>query len=81
MGTNRAVLERQLAEAQAGLASWCEKLAARGVAEGEYGKDPKWRSLEANCRSVATRIRAVAAVEAREAAAHERKASAAGSSE
>lgn len=78
MGTNRAVLERQLAQARAGRASWADELASRGVAEGDYRRDPKWRSLDAECRAVATRINAVAAVEAREAEALQRKAAASG---
>jgi hypothetical protein len=78
MGTNRAVLERQLAAARAGLASWADQLGSRGVAETDYRRDPKWRALDAECRAVATRIHAVAAVEAREAEALQRKAAASG---
>jgi len=78
MGTSRAVLERQLAQAKAGLESWAEKLASRGVAESDYDRDPRWRALNADCRAVATRIRAVAAVEQREAEAVQRKAAASG---
>lgn len=78
MGTNRAVLERQLADAKADLESWAQNLASRGVAESDYRRDPKWRALDADRRAVATRIRAVAALEQREAEAVQRKAAASG---
>lgn len=73
MPLKRAQLERQLASAEEDQAAWEKKLDERGVASDARSKEPKWRHLDANRRQLKNRLAAVAAVEAREAEAAQRR--------
>ena len=74
MPLKRAQLERQLATATDDLTAWEKKLDEKGVAKDPRKKEPMSRKLHATRRQLKTRLVAVAAVEAREAAVAERKA-------
>lgn len=68
MGLNRAVLEQQLAKADAQLAA-CEKaLAAAGVAKDDLCSTPAWRQSEAHRRQIRRRLRSSDAWHSRGAA-------------
>jgi len=71
---DRPRLERTLSQAEAALAAHEKSLTDAGVAEGDRRKNATWRRLDATRREVKRRINAVAGVEAREAAALQRKA-------
>lgn len=66
MALNRNILERQLENAQTAQTAYEAKL---GESDPKARKrDPKWRSLDADRRAVATRLYALKKVEERDAA-------------
>lgn len=79
---DRQRIERQLKLAQENLAQWEKQLDADKVDAGSRKKNAKWRSLEADVRTLKRRLNAVGEIEEREATATQRKAEkAAGSAE
>ena len=79
---DRQRIERQLKLAQENLAQWEKQLDADKVGTGSRKKNAKWRSLEADVRTLKRRLNTVGQIEEREAAATQRKAEkAAGSPE
>ena len=78
---DRSRIERQLTMAQQQL-SVCEaKLAADGITGKARNKNAVWRHVNADYRQLRRRLNAVAALEAREAAATQRKAEKANTAE
>jgi hypothetical protein len=75
----RSSLERQLQQASADLESFTKSLDAQGVAAGDRRSLPKWRTLNARCTQLRSRLAAVAAVESRDEETARRKAEGAGS--
>ena len=73
MPLSRSTLERQLEAANADLATFAKSLQERGLGEAEFKKNTKWRSLNANIRTVRRRLAAVAVTEANTAAVAQRK--------
>ena len=71
---DRQRIERQLKLAQERLSCWVNQLDAEKVAEKARSKNPKWRALDADVRTLKRRLIAVAGVEEREANAEKRKA-------
>ncbi|MEZ6060753.1 MAG: hypothetical protein R3C19_10350 [Planctomycetaceae bacterium] len=71
---DRQRIERQLKLAQEDLLRWEKQLDAQKVDAKKRSKNPKWRSLNADVRALKRRMIAVKGIEAREAAAAERKA-------
>ena len=67
-------LQRQLQHSRDQLAAWIKVLDGRGVSPKGRSRDPKWRKLNANCRTVQSRIGAVAKIADREQEAARRKA-------
>ena len=78
---DRERIERQLKLAESNLAAWTKQLDASKVAADQRGKNAKWRQLDGERRTLIRRVRAVTAVEEREAAAQERLAERAGAAE
>jgi hypothetical protein len=74
MQKDRKRIERQLEQAKQTLATHEKQLEAQGVTGKQKSKDPKWRHLNADARQLKRRLLAVVAIEAREAAAIQRKA-------
>lgn len=70
---DRERIERQVKLAEQKRAAREKKLDGDKVAADKRGADPQWRSLDADVRSLKRRILAVKGVEAREAAALERR--------
>ena len=70
---DRERIERQVKLAEQKRAAREKKLDGDKVAAEKRGADPKWRSLDADVRTLKRRIIAVKEVEAREAAALERR--------
>ncbi len=68
---DRLRIERQLKLAQDNLSQWEKQL---GTDAKACRKNAKWRSLDADVRTLKRRLQAVGAVEEREAAAEQRKA-------
>ncbi len=73
MPLSRTTLERQLQTANEDLASFAKSLQEKGLAEAEFKRNTKWRSLNANIRTVRRRLAAVAQTEANNAAVVQRK--------
>lgn len=73
MPLSQDTLERQLELAKAALAEWSKSLEGQGVAAAEFRKDPKWRSLNADCVQVQRRLRRVAEIQANNAEVEQRK--------
>jgi len=73
MPLSRSTLERQLEAANADLATFAKSLQEKGLGESEFKKNTKWRSLNANIRTVRRRLAAVAVTEANTAAVAQRK--------
>ena len=71
---DRQRIDRQLKLAQENLAQWVKQLDAERVEEKARRKNAKWRSLDADVRTLKRRLIAVGAIEEREAAAEQRKA-------
>ncbi len=71
---DRSRIERQLTMAQQQLSACEAKLAAEGVTGKARNKNAVWRHVNADYRQLRRRLNAVAALEAREAAAVQRKA-------
>ena len=74
MPLKRDQLERQLSFAEQDLADWEKRLKSDGNSGNAQSKDPRWRTLNATCRKLKSRIRAVAAVDKREDECRNRKA-------
>ncbi len=74
MPLRQATLDRQLEQASVRLAKHIEKLDKNGVAKTDRSKDPKWRSLNAECKQIRDRMKTVKVVVARDAEAANRKA-------
>lgn len=74
MSLDEATLKRQLGRANEDLAVWVKALDAKGVAATERRKDARWRQLNAECNTIKTRLKAVAAVKARDEAVAQHKA-------
>jgi hypothetical protein len=72
MPLDEATLKSQLDRANTELVAWVKTLESQGVA-AERRKNPKWRELNATCNSLRGRLKAVAAVKAREEEAAQRK--------
>jgi hypothetical protein len=73
MPLSRATLERQLQAANADLATYAKSLQEKGLTEAEFKRNTKWRSLNANIRTVRRRLSAVAGTEANNAEVAKRK--------
>ncbi len=71
---DRQRIERQLKLAQENLSVWEKQLDADKVEETLRRKNAKWRSLDADVRTLKRRLIAVKGIEEREAAAEQRKA-------
>lgn len=71
---DRTRIERQLALSQQKLSAFEAVLANEGVTGKAKGRNATWRHLNADYRQLKRRLLAVVAVEAREAAAVQRKA-------
>lgn len=71
---DRQRIERQLKLAQENLSVWEKQLDADKVEVASRRKNAKWRSLDADVRTLKRRLIAVSGIEEREAAAEERKA-------
>ena len=71
---DRTRIERQLTMAQQQLSACEAKLAGDGITGKARSKNAVWRHVNADYRQLKRRLIAVAAVEAREAAAAQRKA-------
>ncbi len=74
---DRERIERQVKLAEQKRAAREKQLDADKVPADKRKADPKWRSLDADVRTLKRRINAVKEVEEREAAAEERKEAAA----
>jgi hypothetical protein len=74
MSQHEATLKRQLGRANEDLSVWVKALDAKGVAAAERRKDPRWRQLNAACNTIKTRLKAFAAVTARDEAVAQHKA-------
>ncbi|HEY0981633.1 MULTISPECIES: hypothetical protein [unclassified Schlesneria] len=74
MPLSRTTLERQLAAANADLATFSNSLKEKGLGEAEFKRNTKWRSLNATIRTVRRRLAAVGVTEANTAAVAQRKA-------
>ena len=81
MLNDRPRIERQLSLSQHELSACEAKLAAEGVTGKAKSKNATWRHLNAGYRQLKRRLLAVAALEAREAAAYQRRAEKAGAAE
>ena len=66
---DRERIERKLKMAEGNLAACVKQLDAAKVPADQRAKSTKWRALDGERRTLIRRIRAVAAVEEREAAA------------
>lgn len=73
MPLSRSTLERQLEAANADLATFAKSLQEKGLGEAEFKRNTKWRSLNANIRTVRRRLAAVSVTEANTAAVAQRK--------
>ena len=73
MGLTRNSIERQLEQSKELLGSRVSALDEKGVEAAARRRDPKWRHLDANCRQLNARLRAVVVVEKREVECGERK--------
>ncbi|MFM8725669.1 MAG: hypothetical protein ACKON9_11155 [Planctomycetaceae bacterium] len=71
---DRTRIERQLTLSQQKLSAFEQQLAGEGVPGKAKGRNATWRHLNADYRQLRRRLLAVAAVEAREAAAVQKKA-------
>ena len=78
MPLSRSTLERQLQAANADLATFAKTLQEKGLTEAQFKRNTKWRSLNAEIRTVRRRLAAVAATEANNAAVEQHKAERAG---
>lgn len=73
MPLTRAKLERQLQAANADLATYAKTLQESGLKEADFKRNTKWRSLNAEIRTVRKRLAAVTTVEANNAAVEQHK--------
>jgi hypothetical protein len=71
---DRTRIERQLALSQQKLSAYETQLSGQGVTGKAKGRNATWRHLNGDYRQLKRRLLAVAALEAREAAAVQRKA-------
>lgn len=74
MGTPRNTTERQLKNLTADRDQYVAKLKSAGKSDDDLLLDAKWRKLNGDVRQIEARLRAIATVEAREAAAVQAKA-------
>lgn len=74
MPLSRSTLERQLQAANADLATFAKTLQEKGYTEAQFKRNTKWRSLNAEIRTVRRRLAAVAGTEANNAAVEQHKA-------
>ena len=74
MPLSRSTLERQLQAANADLAAFSKTLQEKGLTEAQYKKNTKWRSLNAEIRTVRRRLAAVTQTETNNAAVAQHKA-------
>jgi hypothetical protein len=74
MGLDRTILERQLALAQSELTACESTLSGSGTEQGEFKRDPQWRSLNARRRQIATRLQSAGKIEKRNADLEQRRA-------
>ncbi len=74
MPLSRSTLERQLQAANADIAAFTQSLREKGLTEIHFKRNTKWRSLNANIRTIRRRLAAVAQTEANNAAVVQRKA-------
>lgn len=73
MGLSRENLETQLERAKDTLKAFEQVLEQRGLSPKECRREPKWRNLNAKCRTLRARLRAVSEIESRDAEAERRK--------
>ena len=73
MPLSRGTLERQLQAANADLAAFSKTLQEKGLTEAECKRNARWRSLNAEIRTVRRRLAAVANTEANNAAVEQHK--------
>jgi|SRR5580704_10337044 hypothetical protein len=74
MSLNEATLSRQLGRAKEDLNACNQALEANGVATTARRKNAKWRHLNAAYNTIRSRLKAVAAIKARDEEAAKRKA-------
>ena len=74
MGTPRSTTERQLKNLPSDRDLHASKLKAAGKSDAAIATDVKWRQLNGDVHQIEVRLRAIGAIEAREAAAVEAKA-------
>ncbi|MDA0835992.1 MAG: hypothetical protein O2955_20035 [Planctomycetota bacterium] len=65
--TRKTSLERELEIAKLKLNEWVKTLDAKGLETAAHRRDAVWRSLNAKCRQLKGRLRAVAGIEANDA--------------
>ena len=73
MGLPRAKLERQLELATQTLQARTKRLDSDGVDAKRRGLDPKWRTLNAECRQLRRRLKAADQITARDEDVKRRK--------
>ena len=73
MPLSRPTLERQLQAANSDLAAFAKTLQTQGLTEAEFKRNPRWRSLNAEIRTIRRRLAAVTGVEANNAAVEQHK--------
>lgn len=73
MGLPRAKLERQLQLAAQTLEARTKRLDSDGVDAKQRGLDPKWRTLNAQCRQLRRRLKAADQITARDEEVKRRK--------
>lgn len=81
MPISRAVLERQIDLANKDIAACVEQLKKNGVAQADFRKSAKWRTLNAKANQIQRRLNSLAKVEANNAEVERRKAEAGSAAE
>lgn len=81
MPISRAVLERQIVLANKDIAACVEQLKKDGVAQADFRKSAKWRTLNAKSNQIQRRLNSLAKVEANNAEVERRKAEAGSAAE
>ncbi len=66
MSLDEATLKRQLGRANEDMAVWVNVLETNGVSAANRRKDTTWRRLNSACNTIRTRLKAVAALKARD---------------
>lgn len=74
MPLSRKVLERQMEQAKSAVSACVEALTQSGVSRPDFRKNPKWRTLNAQCNQVQRRLDSLSVTEKREADIAQQKA-------